>query len=207
MLWCNDEAHFHLDGCVNRQNWRIWGTENPHFVIEKSLYPRRVTVWCALTSRGIVGAIFFEQTFNSARYVEALRNQFIPAIQSKPDFESLWFMQDGATPHRTNEVFDLFEEHFNERIVALGYPKSKNVGIDWPAYSPDLNPCDSFLWGYIKDKVYAGNPQSIEDLKTAIQIVIESIETSTLQRVMQNFALRLRHIIAIDGRHIEHVIN
>ncbi|GBN28474.1 hypothetical protein AVEN_90995-1 [Araneus ventricosus] len=81
------------------------------------------------------------------------------------------------------------------------------MGIDWPPYSPDLNPCDSFLWGYIKDKVYAGNPQSIEDLKTAIQTVIESIETSTLQRVMQNFALRLRHIIATDGRHIEHVIN
>ncbi|GBN87437.1 hypothetical protein AVEN_273730-1 [Araneus ventricosus] len=81
------------------------------------------------------------------------------------------------------------------------------MGIDWPPYSPDLNPCDSFLWGYIKVKVYAGNPQSIEDLKTAIQTVIESMETSTLQRVMQNFALRLRHIIAIDGRHIEHVIN
>ncbi|GBM34527.1 hypothetical protein AVEN_43185-1 [Araneus ventricosus] len=89
----------------------------------------------------------------------------------------------------------------------LGYPKSKNMGIDWPPYSPDLNPCDSFLWGYIKDKVYAGNPQSIEDLKTAIQTVIESIETSTLQLVLQNFALLLRHIIAIDGRHIEHVIN
>ncbi|GBM80288.1 hypothetical protein AVEN_70362-1 [Araneus ventricosus] len=114
----------------------------------------------------------------------------------------MWFMQDGATPHRTNEVFDLLEEHFNERIVALGYPKSKNMGNDWPPCSPDLNHCDSFLWGYIKDKVYAGNPQSIEDLKTAIQTVIESIETSTLQRVMQNFALRLRHIIAIDGRHI-----
>ncbi|GBM46850.1 hypothetical protein AVEN_271170-1 [Araneus ventricosus] len=86
MLWCSDEAHFHLDGYVNRQNWRVWGTENPHFAIEKSLYPRRVTVWCALSSRGIVEAIFFEQTVDSARYVEALRNQFIPAIQSEQDF-------------------------------------------------------------------------------------------------------------------------
>ncbi|GBM77410.1 hypothetical protein AVEN_65446-1 [Araneus ventricosus] len=110
-------------------------------------------------------------------------------------------------PHRTNEVFDLLEEHFNERIVALEYRKSKNMGIDWPPYSPGLNPCDSFLWDYIKDKVYAGNSQSIEEQKTAIQTVIESIETSTLQRVMQNFALRVRHIIVIDGRHIEHVIN
>ncbi|GBL80237.1 hypothetical protein AVEN_29206-1 [Araneus ventricosus] len=128
MLWCSDEAHFHLDVYVNRQNWRIWGTENLHFAIEMSLYPRRVTVWCALSSRGIVGAIFFEQTVNSARYVEALRNQFIPAIQSEPDFESMWFMQDGAAPHCTNEVFDLLEEHFNERDCGFRVPKIEKYG-------------------------------------------------------------------------------
>ncbi|GBM81619.1 hypothetical protein AVEN_82347-1 [Araneus ventricosus] len=99
-----------------------------------------------------------QQTVNSARYVEALRNQFIKAIQSEPDFESMWFMQDGATPHPTTEVFDRLEKHFNELILALGYPKSKNMGIDWLPYSPDLNPCDSFWWGYIRDKVYDGNP-------------------------------------------------
>ncbi|GBN57620.1 hypothetical protein AVEN_35249-1 [Araneus ventricosus] len=34
-----------------------------------------------------------------------------------------------------------------------------------------------------------------------------SVDVSTLQRFLQNFALRLRHIIAIDGKHIELVIN
>ncbi|GBN81689.1 hypothetical protein AVEN_170725-1 [Araneus ventricosus] len=47
---------------------------------------------------------------------------------------------------------------------------------------------------------------------TAIKNVIEkfqrtgNIDVSTLQRFVQNFALRLRHVIAIDGKHIEHVI-
>ena len=89
MLWCSDEAHFQLDGYVNRQNWRIWGTKNPHFSIEKTLHPEQETVWCALSNRGIVGQIFFEQTVNSARYMEALRNRFIPVIQNEPDFESM----------------------------------------------------------------------------------------------------------------------
>ncbi|GBO16119.1 hypothetical protein AVEN_137728-1 [Araneus ventricosus] len=31
-----------------------------------------------------------------------------------------------------------------------------------------------------------------------------SVDVSTLQRFLQNFALRLRHVIAIDGKHIEH---
>lgn len=25
----SDEAHFYLDGFVNRQNGRVWGSENP----------------------------------------------------------------------------------------------------------------------------------------------------------------------------------
>ncbi|GBO18096.1 hypothetical protein AVEN_147883-1 [Araneus ventricosus] len=34
-----------------------------------------------------------------------------------------------------------------------------------------------------------------------------SVDVSTLQRFLQNFALCLRHIRAIDGKHIEHGIN
>ncbi|GBN45424.1 hypothetical protein AVEN_137239-1 [Araneus ventricosus] len=34
-----------------------------------------------------------------------------------------------------------------------------------------------------------------------------SVDASTLQRFLQNFALRLCHVIAIDGKHIEHVRN
>ncbi|GBN41338.1 hypothetical protein AVEN_237018-1 [Araneus ventricosus] len=46
-----------------------------------------------------------------------------------------------------------------------------------------------------------------------IQNVIEKFErtggvdVSTFQRFLQNFVLRLRHVIAIHGKHIEHVIN
>ncbi|CAK9813004.1 hypothetical protein ANTPLA_LOCUS7629 [Anthophora plagiata] len=40
----SDEAHFHLDGFVNRQNCRIWGSENPREIVEKQMHPQRVTV-------------------------------------------------------------------------------------------------------------------------------------------------------------------
>ncbi|GBM68028.1 hypothetical protein AVEN_211031-1 [Araneus ventricosus] len=47
----------------------------------------------------------------------------------------------------------------------------------------------------------------------AIKNVIEnfertgSVDVSTLKRFLQDFALRLLHVIAIDDKHIEHVIN
>jgi len=39
-----DEAHFWPGEYVNRQNYRIWGSENPHVAISKPLHPQRVTV-------------------------------------------------------------------------------------------------------------------------------------------------------------------
>ena len=56
----SDEAHFDLDGYVNKQNCRIWGTENPHAYIETPTHLKRVTVWCGFRSRAIIGLFFLE---------------------------------------------------------------------------------------------------------------------------------------------------
>ena len=42
----SDEAHFHFGGYVNKQNYRIWNSENPKMMIEKPLYLQSVTLWC-----------------------------------------------------------------------------------------------------------------------------------------------------------------
>ena len=39
----SDGVHFDLIGYVNKQNCRIWGTENPHAYIERPTLPKRVT--------------------------------------------------------------------------------------------------------------------------------------------------------------------
>ena len=77
-----DEPHFDLGGYVNKQNCRLWGTENPHSYIEKPTHPKRVTVWCRFWSRGINGPFFFENeqgegvTVNGDRYW-AMLNEFL----------------------------------------------------------------------------------------------------------------------------------
>ena len=56
----SDEAHFDLVRYVNKQNCRIWGTENLHAYIEKPTHSKRVTAWCGFWSKGIIGSFFFE---------------------------------------------------------------------------------------------------------------------------------------------------
>ncbi|GFY34181.1 hypothetical protein TNCV_2504841 [Trichonephila clavipes] len=50
----NDEAHFWLNGYVNKQNCRIWSEVNPQVYVETPLHPEKLTVWCALWAGGIL---------------------------------------------------------------------------------------------------------------------------------------------------------
>ncbi|GFV27304.1 hypothetical protein TNCV_3794991 [Trichonephila clavipes] len=50
----SDEAHFWLNGYVNKQNCRIWSEANPQVYVETPLHPEKLTVWCALWPGGIL---------------------------------------------------------------------------------------------------------------------------------------------------------
>ncbi|GFV43785.1 putative DD41D transposase [Trichonephila clavipes] len=70
----SDEAHFWLNGYVNKQNCRIWSEANLQVYAETPLHPEKLTVWCALWSGGIIGPYFFQNdeghnvTVNGDRY-------------------------------------------------------------------------------------------------------------------------------------------
>jgi len=90
-LIMSDEAHFHLNGFVNKQNCRIWGVENPRMVYQRQLHPLKCTVWCAITTQRIIGPFFFEDCdgnsvpVNGERYRDMLQNFLRPALADNPE--------------------------------------------------------------------------------------------------------------------------
>jgi hypothetical protein len=42
------------------------------------------------------------------------------------------------------------------------------VGQNWPPNNPDLNPCDYFLWGFLKEKIFPKKPQTAIELRALI---------------------------------------
>ncbi|GFU69660.1 transposable element Tcb1 transposase [Trichonephila clavipes] len=54
VFFSSDEAHFWLNGYVNKQNCRIWREANPQVYVETPLHPEKLTVWCALWAGGIL---------------------------------------------------------------------------------------------------------------------------------------------------------
>ncbi|GFT32358.1 transposable element Tc3 transposase [Trichonephila clavipes] len=84
----SDEAHFWLNGYVNKQNCRIWSEANPQVYVETPFHPEKLTVWCALWAGGIIGPYFFKTdeghnvTVNGDRYRAMITNFFIPELNN-----------------------------------------------------------------------------------------------------------------------------
>ena len=99
----SDKACFHIGGKVNRHNIRIWGTQNPHEIIECARDSPKVNVFCAISHRKVYGPFFFaENTVNGAAYLDMLENWLIPQLQQ--EMNNFIFQQDGAPPHWHRDV-------------------------------------------------------------------------------------------------------
>ncbi|GFW94671.1 uncharacterized protein TNCV_4247111 [Trichonephila clavipes] len=119
----SDEAHFWLNGYVNKQNCRIWSEANSQVYVETPLHPEKLTVWCALWAGGIIGPYFFQNdeghnvTVNGDRYRAMITNFFIPELNNH-DVQELWFQQDGATCHTARATIDLLKDTFGDRLIS-----------------------------------------------------------------------------------------
>ena len=63
-----------------------------------------------------------------------------------------------------------------------------------------------FLWGYVKDKVYADDPQLIQELKEKISAVIDEIEPQMCENVMGNFMKRAWSCKRSRGGHFNDIV-
>ena len=69
-----------------------------------------------------------------------------------------------------------------------------------------ISACASFLWVYLKSKVYVRKPRTVDDLKVSIREEIATVLQEMLVNVMQNFEERLRTCVRQEGRHLSDII-
>ncbi|GFX42942.1 DUF4817 domain-containing protein [Trichonephila clavipes] len=187
----SDEAHFWLNGYVNKQNCRIWSEANPQVYVETPLHPEKLTVWCALWPGGILhqNDEGHNITINGDRYRAMITTFFIPELNNH-DVQELWFQQDSATCHTARATIDLLKDTFGDRLISRFGP------VNWPPRSCDLTPLDYFLWSYVKSLVYADKPQMLDHLEDNICRVIADIRSQMLEKVIENWTSRLDYMRA-----------
>ncbi|GFU11159.1 transposable element tc3 transposase [Trichonephila clavipes] len=202
-----DEAHFRLDGSVNNHNCQIWESDNPHSTLQVPLHSPKVTVWCGFSASFILGPYFFEElgaggpvtcSITGQRYASLLRNKICPDLQARPCLSRIIFLQDGAPPHIISCVKDVLKHHFTEgRVISRPFRHL------WPPRSPDLNPCDFWLWGDLRQLVSCDQPRTLPDLKDSISRHVLNMSENTLRSTVEHAILRFQIVAENDGHHVE----
>ena len=72
--------------------------------------------------------------------------------------------------------------------------------FDWPARSPDLTPCDFFLWKYLKDIVFKESCTSFIQLQNRIQEACAGITKAMCGKVCHSVTQRLCDRLEKDGQ-------
>ncbi|CAK9801727.1 Transposable element Tc3 transposase [Anthophora quadrimaculata] len=201
----SDEAHFWLNGFVNKQNCRISGESNPQQYQESPLHPEKITVWCGFWSGGVIEPYIFRNengqvvTVNGERYRAMITDFLWPQLDDL-DLDDMWFQQDGATCHTSGVTLELLQEKFPGRVI------SRRSDVEWPPRSCDLTPLDFFLWGYVKSLVYSNKPITIDQLENNIVKTIGEIQPELCNRVMQNWTSRIESCKRSRGGHLNDII-
>jgi hypothetical protein len=199
-----DEAHFHLSGYVNKQNYRYWAPENPQELHQRPLHSERLTVRCGIASFGVLGSYLFqdkEVTEKSECYVAMLRNFCEPELRRRGiDLSSVWFQQEGAAAHTARASMNVLREMFPQHVISRG------GDVPWPARSPDLSACDFLLWRYLKSRFFIYKSRTLTELKQSVKEEIAAIPEQMTRWVMENLRVRLKHCLRNGGRHLSDVI-
>ena len=110
----------------------------------------------------------------------------------------MYYQHDGAPPHFSQVVRQYLNHKFPNRWIGRGGAKN------WSPWSPDLNPLDYHVWGYMKAVVYAHKVNTREETLQRIFSSARSINNAAVfRKITRSLDTRVRKCIQADGGHFE----
>lgn len=202
-----DEATFTRQGMFNSHNAHYWCDENPQ-VKRVSHYQHsfKVNVWAATLGNKLIGYHILPGNLNGDMYLDFLNNHLFEILEDLTlnERRSLFFMHDGAPPHFDRRCRNWLSNHYPNRWIGRG----AEAPIHWPPRSCDLNPLDYTVWSYLKEKVYATEVNSRQELENRIQRHFNDLiaDPQPFRRLMDSLEKRIHLCIRENGGHFEHLL-
>ncbi len=183
-----------VDEIANRQNDRVLACD-PSTVppVLQSKNPTSVMVFGAVASDGLVMPPHFIKAglrIGAKEYLDILENILMPWIHQHYNPQQVMFVQDSAPALKSALV-----QKFLSQELPLFVPEKV-----WPSGSPDLNPCDFWLWGTLLVKTNASQHANIGSLKSSITKACKACKVDDAKAACTE---RIVAIMEAEGGHIE----
>ena len=126
--------------------------------------------------------------------------EFLFTKIEEEDIGNIWFQQDGTTCHTAEATLDVLRPVLEDRVICL------IADLVWLHWSCELTALDYYLWKAVKDKCYAGKPETIDALKDNIREAIGEIQLHTIDNVLKNWKDCVGYCMASRGSHLNEII-
>jgi hypothetical protein len=133
------------------------------------------------------------QTVNQHHYLEVLKRLREQVRRKRPE---RWWNQDWLLHHDNAPVHTALSV---QRFLA-----EQNLAVvPHPPYSPDLAPCDFFLFPGMKSKLKGHRFQDVTEIQEQSLTVLHAIPKSQFQRCFQQWQKRWTRCINSEGEYFE----
>jgi transposase len=187
----SDECNFYL-GQHGRQYVQrpVGAALDPKYTLKTEKLEGKVSLWGCICAGGLGHAELYVDSLNARRYQSILALNLVSSAHQFWPTGQWWYQQDNWTVHTagTSQVW------FHNHGIDL---------IDWPAWSPDLNPIEN-LWNDLKRRVYAHHSKTMEELEHWIGIEWAATDINFISHICRSMPRRLQLVLDNHGHKISY---
>ena len=121
-----------------------------------------LNVWLFRAIFGPAESLIILENEQQFRWMDIVIERWLWSKLGDIDLDNVNFRQDGTTYHTSNVTIEIVWKQFSDRVISR---RADHI------YAP--RPCNIFLWGNVKDKVFANHVASILNIKDGIHKIIE----------------------------------
>jgi hypothetical protein len=182
----SDECHIELG--PHGQVWvqrPLGAAFNPRYMTHKLPHPDRVSIWGCMSGAGVGDIHVFTDTLDAPLMRTILSTHLIPSARRLFPSGTWWFEQDNDPKHTSRIVQRWLFEHGVQQL-------------DFPPYSPDLNPIEN-LWAHLKRRVEHHNARNTNELSQHIKEEWAATDPTFLSRIVHSMPKRCQAVIQNRG--------
>jgi [histone H3]-lysine36 N-dimethyltransferase SETMAR len=193
-----DESWFYLKQIARKQSNKSWVGEgqSPRTVVRQGRFDPKFMFTIFFKRSGVVHISRLEKgkTIAYDTYISQTLSPLVEVLKSqrpKSGCRGLIFHHDNARPHIHKDV--------------VAFLKAQQFTMmEHPPYSPDLAPCDFWLFDYIKQRL--SDHKTAESLHAAITKIVSEIPKKDWELTFEKWVDRMKRCIKYKGDYFEHLL-